>query len=324
MYKVELEIKVPDVATALAISRNGKLLAVGCKDGRLVILDLASGQLVKTLGVGTSAHRDEIYALAWSPNSRYIASGGLDTTARTWDVRSGDVLCTYQGHCMAVVDLTWSPGGVRVASAGDATVQVWDSFTGDRYAHYCSHTSYVTSLAWSHNGMTIASGETLGNIHLWLPHTDPLILQQDYRAQTRVPYKPEHDTADFFAIAAIAFSPDDRFVASAQSFAGDENGTLHIWESATGHTVLAYPESHSGPAWTHRGLLWQDDGRRLLAIDSEGNLYTFFADPGSEVWHWQYQQLGEEAGYAACLVDSRTVLTTSMRDPLVRRWQVAI
>src|SRR5258707_15804173 len=39
-----------------------------------------------------------IFAVAWSPDGTRIASGGNDSTAQIWDVRTGHRLVLYTGH----------------------------------------------------------------------------------------------------------------------------------------------------------------------------------------------------------------------------------
>ncbi len=66
--------------------------------------------------------------VAWSPDSRRIASGGNDKTVQVWDAITRNSLCTYLGHHGYVIAVTWSPDGTRLASAGvDHTVQVWQT-----------------------------------------------------------------------------------------------------------------------------------------------------------------------------------------------------
>src|SRR6266700_64545 len=73
-----------------------------------------------------------VYAVAWSPNGRYIASGSDDNTAQIWQVEKPTVhnVITYDGHSAAVGALVWSPDGRYIASGSDdGTVQIWESTT---------------------------------------------------------------------------------------------------------------------------------------------------------------------------------------------------
>ena len=67
-----------------------------------------------------------ITAIAWSPDSRRIASGSLDRTVQVWDAVNGEHAYIYRGHSDAVTTVAWSPDGKYIASGSDdKTVQVW-------------------------------------------------------------------------------------------------------------------------------------------------------------------------------------------------------
>jgi len=75
-------------------------------------------------------HSSYVFAVAWSPDSKGIASGSDDQTVQVWDAANGGHVYIYRGHSEFVpefvVAVAWSPDGKRIASGGaDQTVQVW-------------------------------------------------------------------------------------------------------------------------------------------------------------------------------------------------------
>src|SRR5204862_6141215 len=70
--------------------------------------------------------------VAFSPDGRWLATGGEENTVKIWDVQTGGELRTLRGHTGDVYTVAFSPEDGRwVASAGeDSAVKVWDSHTG--------------------------------------------------------------------------------------------------------------------------------------------------------------------------------------------------
>src|SRR5262249_53928831 len=70
--------------------------------------------------------------LAFSPDSRRLATGGSDNTVVVWDVKKGRAMLVLRGHKQKVTDLAFSPDGNRLASSStDATVRIWDVSPGE-------------------------------------------------------------------------------------------------------------------------------------------------------------------------------------------------
>ena len=73
---------------------------------------MATGRLQHTYG-------PQSQAVDWSPDGTYLATGGKDMRVSIWEIRSGRLVQTCQGHSAPIKALRWSPDGSLIASASD-------------------------------------------------------------------------------------------------------------------------------------------------------------------------------------------------------------
>jgi WD40 repeat protein len=122
-------------------------------------------------------HTSNVIDVAWSPDSKYIASVSNDSTVPVWDASNGHVMLTYRGHAHNVNIAAWSPDGKQIASGDvDGIVRVWDAKTGTTHVIYQGHTSYIYAIAWSPDGKYIASGGAYSFVQVWDAKTGKLFL----------------------------------------------------------------------------------------------------------------------------------------------------
>ncbi|NJM76598.1 MAG: WD40 repeat domain-containing protein [Acaryochloridaceae cyanobacterium RU_4_10] len=71
-------------------------------------------------------HRLGINALAFHPQEKYLASGGLDSEVILWSWESHELLQHLRGHRQAVMALAFSPDGQWLASgSADGMIHLW-------------------------------------------------------------------------------------------------------------------------------------------------------------------------------------------------------
>lgn len=136
----ELALAGDTMLSALAVSQDGRMLAVGDDHGRVGVcsIDKLSAGLDKIVSVPTPAHRG-VTALAFDPNADHLALGGPDCNVRIWSLRVPNAGLRILSHCpqdvfgdLKVAWVRYSPDGHRLVSTTRSFLQaiVWDVSDG--------------------------------------------------------------------------------------------------------------------------------------------------------------------------------------------------
>jgi WD40 repeat protein len=121
--EMNLELASPWNA-GMALSPDGRVLAVVSHDGNLELLDMAA----RRKSILISSRGGKVAALAFSPSGHTLASAGEDGKVRLWEVATGGERDCFAGHRGEVTSLAFSPGSGELASGGaDTTIVIWDT-----------------------------------------------------------------------------------------------------------------------------------------------------------------------------------------------------
>src|SRR5687768_10127908 len=100
-----------------------------------------------------TGHTTRINAVVFSPDGKWIASGGSDNQIKIWDISSGRELRSLNGHTGWVKSLAVSSDGLWLASgSNDRTIKVWNVLSGEAAHSFAGHAGPIESLAFSSNG----------------------------------------------------------------------------------------------------------------------------------------------------------------------------
>ncbi len=189
-------------------------------------------------------HTKAVDAIAWSPDGRFIASGGWDHSVRLWDATTGTPIQSLSGIRSHVIDLAFSPDS-RLLAAGthDHSVHVWEIPSGTSLNWPKVHKGYITTLEFSPDGTMLATGSHEKLVILW-------------DVKTRKPLWKLWGFKHW--VGAATFSPDNRALA-----VGDYDG-VRFYDVETGN-IKATVRMHL-VHW----LDYSPDGQLLVAGGSYG------------------------------------------------------
>ncbi|WP_328966904.1 nSTAND1 domain-containing NTPase [Streptomyces sp. NBC_00239] len=196
-----------------------------------------------------SGHAYNVYAVAFSPDGRTLASGSSDATVRLWDTTTGKSRATLDHGDLAVVSLTFSPNGrILATGSNEGPVRLWDVPGRKPLATLTGHTKQVNSVAFSADGLTLATGSNDTTVRLWDTTT------RKSRAILR-----EHTDI----VRTVAFSPDGQTLAT-----GGDDTTARLWDTDSGSSLRKLPEQEGSVG----AVLFSPDGRTLVTENGDGSL----------------------------------------------------
>ncbi|HYV38793.1 MAG TPA: WD40 repeat domain-containing protein, partial [Gemmataceae bacterium] len=314
----------------LAVSNDGKILAVQLAGGELSLWDVATGR--KLRGWQTDHfglwpdEPDQVHlsGIAFAGGDKMlITTAGIFENGQhvgLWDVATGKPLHSQVGHKSAINGMALSPDGKAIASTSlDGTMRLWDPVTGlERMQVKADESKTLLCVAIAPDGKTIATGTQTS-------FDDRLVQLWDAangKELRRFAKGPK-------SVAAVAFSHDGNALAAA-----GPGSTITFWDPATGQAKGQL--TAKGTRWIH-ALSFSPDGKKLVSghdmlgppVDKSAPKPAV-VPPQGEAWVWDLTTKtplrkllhgNKNVRVAAFSTDGQKVLTAYAGDS-ARLWQV--
>jgi len=137
------------------VNDNEILTASG--DSLCILWDI-NKQAVKTI---FHSHSSDVMSVSIAPEKKIFVSGSCDTTAKVFEMGSGDCVGTFTGHEADINAVEWFHDGHAFASGSDdSTLRLFDKRAYRQLNHYAEGKimSGVTSLCFSKSGKYLFGG----------------------------------------------------------------------------------------------------------------------------------------------------------------------
>lgn len=152
---------------------DGKRIVTVSRDRAAKLTDVASGAFLENINL----LRGELAAVVRHPSKEVVVIGGEDRTPyiylmdRPKNMKIADdstLIRKLDRQDGAILALTWSPDGRRIAVAGAAPeVNIYDAESGERIAACKGHTAGIYALAFSPDSKVLATGGFDGQVRTY-------------------------------------------------------------------------------------------------------------------------------------------------------------
>jgi WD40 repeat protein len=214
---------------AIAVARNGLLIATGGTDRNVRVYSLADAKLqgiFKTPGA--------VLSLAFNPNGQTLAAACDAKSTVTWNVifRPGQAAAAEFGkagqtfpQAGPVTGVTFAADNVTIFTASvDRSVKAW-KLAADGPTKNFGHGNYVDAVAFNPAGTQLATGGHEGIIRIWDVAKGQQLRQINAHIAPPAPAP----------IYCLAYSPDGK-----QLVSGSYDRSLKLWDAASGALVKEF------------------------------------------------------------------------------------
>ncbi|KAF5984577.1 vegetative incompatibility protein het-E-1 [Fusarium bulbicola] len=234
--------------------------------------------------------------LAFTPDSKRIASGSNFEAVRFWDVGSMATLQKFQGGSRdKISSVAISPDGKCLAGGSDdSTVMLWSVETGDLYCSIKAHSGWVNSVTFSPDGKSLVSGSMDQTVAVWKVVTGEEVKRIKVQSS---------------GVNSVTFSPNGSLLAT-----GSVDGIVRLWSfSEMPEQMPKILDGHLGPV---NSLRFCPRGNRIASGSDDLSIKLW--DTSTETFQ-SFNGHTKKAMTATFSPDAR-VIASGSQDRTVRLW----
>ena len=211
--------KAESAVLAMDRSNDGGLLAVAEENGKIQLIDLATGKITHTL----AGHEGAVNDVSFSSDASQLVSGGADETYRIWSTADGKEVAQVATPS-PVTAITFAAEDKQVVTAEeDNVIRTWavDAPGGEEptpLKELKGHSAAITDLAVMPGGTThIVSASQDASVRRWDVNGGNMLRQFAHGGP----------------VVAVAVRADGKRIASVS-----DNGSCKLWDADNGRQIV--------------------------------------------------------------------------------------
>ncbi len=198
------EIKDKDAVRRVAVSPDGKILALGASypSGKVELVEASTGKLITTLSLNAVYDMTDVIfssdgalvgvtindsvkvfevetgrkklsfrggiSLALSPDTTLLAAGADDKSLRMWKLEGGEAVLSLKDRPSVARSVVFSPDGkLLFVGNDDGTIEIFLVSDGSLLRSWRGHSSRVSNLIFTPDGERLISSSYDGTIRIW-------------------------------------------------------------------------------------------------------------------------------------------------------------
>ena len=310
---------------AIALAPNGTQFVTGGWNGSATVWDLESGQQLSQL-----KHEGlYIYAVDWSSDGKWIATGSNDTVngyVQVWNAETGERVAQKFGndtdeassHTDAVLSVHFSKGsngGQKLLTTSyDNSARLWNVATGIQERRFLGHNWWVWDAQFSPDEKKIVTASQDGTAIVWDSQT----------GEPGAPFTGHHGP-----VYSAAFSSTGDAVVT-----GGYDKRVLVWRpsdvrpydftrlTSNSGSVVPPPkfkslDGHSGPV---RTVAFSKDGSRIISGSQDNTIRFWDAEGGQLLKSFRGH---DGAVRTVAFAESDQVILSGSHDNSIRKWNIS-
>ena len=209
---------------------------------------------------------DRVSYLAFTPDSKLLVASYTDAQLMVWDVEACEQRTSFIGHSHPVRAVAYAPGGKMIASAGDdQSIILWDIASGRKQTVLSAHHNRISAIEFSPDGQRLFSTDIHGETIVWELGTRGIQLR------FTIPGLQEHRFG-----YAVSLSPNQKWLAT----------SFGVHASDDGCVVADFGIKNNRQSQEFYAVKFSPDGRWLVGVNPANQVYLW------ETNNWTVRQIG--------------------------------